>query len=264
MEVLEALAGLTAIAIENARQYEELNRAKEETAAAEAVAWMGIFGSNWSHGINQRTFAIRNYLATLRTTLPTEGLPSELLDLIEEATNEIQHIPLTSQLPVTPGAVQTPVEIDGALREQVEKWCKRRDDVERVYHLGCATVQAAIDREWLDVALEKLINNALKAMLEGGRLEIASERVGERIFVRLADTGRGIPDETRPYFLKQSIPHETSIKMERKGTGVGVLIARLIFRRYGGDLELLWSERGKGTVLRITLPCAQESTPREK
>ena len=73
-----------------------------------------------------------------------------------------------------------------------------------------------------------------------------------------------IPDETRAYFLKQPIPHGISAKLERKGTGVGVLIARLIFRRYGGDLELLWSEPGKGTALRIMLPCAHESTPKEE
>ncbi|MGD9099521.1 MAG: GAF domain-containing protein [Anaerolineae bacterium] len=255
MDMLGALAGLAAMAIENARQYQELKNAEEETAAAEAVAWMGVFGSNWAHGINQRTYAIRNYLATLRTILSTEESPGKLLDLIEEATEEIQHIPVTSQqLPATLGAVQSPVEIDDALHKQVEKWSKRRDDVERVYDLHCAGVRAAIDQEWLKIALEKLINNALKAMRDGGRLEITSEQSGEHILIRLADTGPGIPDKALDYFLKKPIPQEIKEKLDSKGTGVGVLIARLIFRRYGGNLELAWSEPGKGTALDITLP----------
>ena len=243
------------MAIANARQYEELNRAKEEKAAFEAVAWMGIFGSHWTHGINQRTYTIRNCLATLRVMLATEERSDKVLDMIEQATIEIQRIPITTQLPVTSEAVQSPIEIDNALHEQMEKWSKRRDDVERVYDLDCDGVRAIIDQEWLDVALEKLINNALKAMTQGGMLEITSERIGERVFVRLTDTGPGIPDEARTYFLKEPIPREVKIKLDSKGSGVGVLIARLIFRRYGGDVELLWSERGKGTTLRIVLPC---------
>jgi GAF domain-containing protein len=263
MDTLGALAGLAAMAIENARQYQELKSAEEEAAAAEAVAWMGVFGSNWAHGINQRTYAIRNYLATLRTILPTAELPGELLDAIEEATKEIQHIPVTSQLPVTLGAVQSPVEIDDVLRKQVEKWSRRRDDVERVYHLGCAGVRAAIDQEWLEIALEKLVNNALKAMHDGGRLEITSEQSGEHVLVHLADTGPGIPDQARDYFLKKPIPQDIKEKLDNKGTGVGVLIARLIFRRYGGDLKLAWSEPGKGTALDMTLPRAKGSAEGE-
>jgi signal transduction histidine kinase len=106
-----------------------------------------------------------------------------------------------------------------------------------------------------------LINNALKAMGDGGRLEVASEQDGESIFIHLTDTGPGIPVETRAYFLKQPVPHEVKAELGRKGTGVGVLIARLVFRRYGGELKLLWSEQGKGTTLRIILPRAQANAP---
>jgi signal transduction histidine kinase len=126
--------------------------------------------------------------------------------------------------------------------------------------LQCAGDRVAIDQDWLEIALEKLINNAFKAMADGGQLKVTSKRVQEGILVRLADTGPGIPAAAKDYFLKRPIPKEIKDQLGTSGTGVGVLIAQLILRHYGGDLKLAWSERGKGTALDITLPCVQINT----
>jgi signal transduction histidine kinase len=69
--------------------------------------------------------------------------------------------------------------------------------------------------------------------------------------VTITDNGRGISDRIRPYFLKERIPQQFT---GTGSTGIGGLIARYIFRAFSGDLELLWSESGRGTALRITLP----------
>jgi signal transduction histidine kinase len=112
-------------------------------------------------------------------------------------------------------------------------------------------VRACIEKDWLNVALEKLISNALKAMPGEGQLRLDSLYRGNQVEVRITDTGCGISEKIRPYFLKERIPPELS---GSTGTGIGVLIARYIFRGFGGDLELLWSEPGRGTVLQVTLP----------
>ena len=39
---------------------------------------------------------------------------------------------------------------------------------------------------------------------------------------------------------------------------MGALMAKFILREYGGDLRLLWTEKGVGTALAITLPIADE------
>jgi signal transduction histidine kinase len=118
-----------------------------------------------------------------------------------------------------------------------------------VLDLHCAGLRAHIDREWLDVAMEKLINNALKAMPEGGQLKISSRPRSGQVEVNITDTGHGLSEKVRPYFLKQQIPKEFT-----SGSGIGALIAQYIFRTFGGDLELLWSEPSRGTALRVLLP----------
>lgn len=255
-QTIQMFANQAAIAIKNAMQYEDIEKAykdaekvRGELAATEAVAWMGILGSSWSHGVNQKSFAIRNYVEVLRALMPPELEVEDVLSQIETAADDIKNIPITQPLPTTPGTGHSVVEIDDALQKQVQKWCRPRQDIHVQFDLHCPHVQAQIDREWLEVALEKLVSNALKAMANGGTLTVSSERVRDQVRICLADTGHGIPDYAREHFLKDRIPKE-----DGSGTGVGVLIARLIFRRYGGELALLWTEPGLGTILEILLP----------
>jgi signal transduction histidine kinase len=249
-ELIEGLAAQAAIAIQNARRYDDLERAKGDLAATEAVAWMGLFGSSWAHAVTQKTSAIRNYLAVLSDYVPQDSKAQDVLSMTEEAVKAIQGIPIVQQLPPDP---RTPsaVDLDATLRSQVQRWCRSRPEVELVFDLKCDGIRTHIDRDWLDVAMEKLINNALKAMPDRGRLEVSSRYQSKSVDVKITDVGCGIPDGVRPRFLKDRIPQDIT---DSGSTGIGALIAKYIFRAYGGDLELLWSERGQGTTLCITLP----------
>jgi K+-sensing histidine kinase KdpD len=249
-EIIEALANQAAIAIQNAQRYDELERTKGNLVATEAVAWIGLFGSSWAHSVTQKTAAVRNYLAVLADYLPMDSQTQELVGKIEEVMRAIQRIPITQQLPSKPTmATELELDIDIALKQQTQRWCRSHPQVKSVLDLHCSGLRAHIDREWLDVAMEKLINNALKAMPEGGQLKISSRPRSGQVEVSIADTGQGLSEKVRPYFLKQQIPKEFT-----SGSGIGALIAQYIFRTFGGDLELLWSEPSRGTALRVLLP----------
>lgn len=249
-ELIEGLAAQAAIAIQNARRYDELERTKGDLAATEAVAWMGLFGSSWAHAVTQKTSAIRNYLAVLTDYVPQNSKAQDVLGMIEEAVKAIQGIPIVQQLPPDPRTA-TAVDLDAALRSQVQRWCRSRPEIELVFDLKCDGIRTHMDRDWLDVAMEKLVNNALKAMPDSGRLEVSSRYQSKSVEVKITDVGCGIPDRVRSYFLKDRIPQNIT---DSGSTGIGALIARYIFRAFGGDLELLWSEPGQGTTLCITLP----------
>jgi GAF domain-containing protein/AmiR/NasT family two-component response regulator len=249
-EIVEGMATQAAIAIQNAQRYDELEQAKDALAATEAVAWMGLFGSSWAHGVTQKTSAVRNYLTVLADYLPQDGKVQELLTGIEDAVKAIQGIPIVQKLP-SESRVAATLDLDATLRDQVRRWCRSHSEVELVFEMKCEGIRTHIDKEWLDVAMEKLINNALRAMPGGGQLKIASAYRGGKVEVKVIDTGYGISEGIRPYFLKKQIPKEFT---SAGGTGIGALIARYIFRAFGGDLDLLWSEGGRGTGLRITLP----------
>jgi GAF domain-containing protein len=249
-EIIEGLAAQAAIAIQNAQSYDELERAKGKLAATEAVAWMGLFGSSWAHSVTQKTSAVCNYLAVLADRLPPDDKTQDLLTRIEEAVRAIQGIPMVQKLPSESRSTTT-LNIDHALQVQVPRWCRSHPEVELVFDLKCEGIRTHIDEEWLDVGLEKLISNALKAMPNGGQIGVTSRNQGKKVEVKISDTGCGILEEIRPNFLKEPIPPEL---VGSGSTGIGVLIAQYIFRAFGGDLELSWSEPRRGTALRITLP----------
>ena len=99
-----------------------------------------------------------------------------MLSQIQAAADEIKNIPITQPLPTTPGTSHGAVQIDEALRKQVQKWCRPLQDILVQFDLHCPHLQAQIDQGWLAVALEKLVSNALKAMADGGTLTVSSER----------------------------------------------------------------------------------------
>lgn len=69
-----------------------------------------------------------------------------------------------------------------------------------------------MDREQIVSALVDLERNALEAMPDGGKLTIAVEGDDRIITLRLADTGRGIPEENIPLLFTPFLPPNRSVK----------------------------------------------------
>ncbi len=95
-----------------------------------------------------------------------------------------------------------------------------------------------------------LIDNALDAVAEGGRVTVTAARDGEAVVVRVIDDGPGIPPEVKsrmfdPFFTTKPVG---------SGTGLGLDIAQRLVGRHEG-LIAMTSEPGK-TEFRVTLPVA--------
>ena len=97
-----------------------------------------------------------------------------------------------------------------------------------------------------------LIDNALDAVAESGRVTITAERRLDTVIVRIVDDGPGIPPEIRerifdPFFTTKPVG---------QGTGLGLDIARRLVRRNDGDIE--FESRPGRTEFRVTLPVASD------
>jgi signal transduction histidine kinase len=101
-----------------------------------------------------------------------------------------------------------------------------------------------------------LIDNALDAVPDSGRVEVRANREGRRVVVRIIDNGSGIPAQIRerifdPFF---------STKPVGQGTGLGLDIVRRLVRHNDGEISLE-SEPGR-TEFRVALPMAEiDDTP---
>ena len=87
-------------------------------------------------------------------------------------------------------------------------------------------------------------------MPNGGQLTVTTRLVGDYVKITIKDTGHGLSDFVRPYFLKRMVPHRSG----ESGTGMGALIARFVALSHGGDLVLIDSRINQGTELCMTLP----------
>jgi signal transduction histidine kinase len=95
-----------------------------------------------------------------------------------------------------------------------------------------------------------LIDNAIDAVSESGRVIVSASRYRNCVVVRIEDNGCGIPDNIRDRIFD---PFVTS-KPVGQGTGLGLNIARQLIRRNNGDIEVE-SQPGR-TEFRVTLPTA--------
>jgi two-component system, sporulation sensor kinase E len=96
-------------------------------------------------------------------------------------------------------------------------------------------------------ALMNLIKNAMQAMTKGGSLTLQTGQSAEAVWVTVADTGGGIPQDQIDHIF------EPFFTTKKKGTGLGLMIVQRIVRQHGGRIELE-SHVGQGTMFRIWLP----------
>jgi signal transduction histidine kinase len=77
--------------------------------------------------------------------------------------------------------------------------------------------------------------------------------VNEAVF-EVEDTGSGIPAEERERVFDRFYRSDSAA--EGGGSGLGLAIVRRIAERHGGHVELLDSARGKGLLVRVSIPLA--------
>ena len=96
-----------------------------------------------------------------------------------------------------------------------------------------------------------LIDNALDAVAESGRIDVSASHERHRVVVRVVDNGPGVPAEIRgrlfePFFTTKPVG---------KGTGLGLDIVQRLVRHNDGEIELE-STPGR-TEFRVSLPIAE-------
>ena len=103
------------------------------------------------------------------------------------------------------------------------------------------------NREMIVQLFFNLFMNALNAMEGSGKLHVEGEQKGERVHVRVSDTGPGIPDDIVDNIFD---PFFTTSKTE-KGVGLGLTLCYFIMQDHDGKIELD-TEFEKGAAFDLT------------
>ncbi|MFN3878225.1 MAG: ATP-binding protein [Brevundimonas sp.] len=109
------------------------------------------------------------------------------------------------------------------------------------------------DEHRIGQALDHLLENAARAVSEGGAVELKAETGAAEVRLTVSDTGRGIP-----YHLQAHV-FDRFVRRERGGPGVGLALVKALVELHGGWAEVE-SEPGKGAAFILHLPLGASTT----
>jgi two-component system, OmpR family, sensor kinase len=178
---------------------------------------------------------------------------SDVADLVEELDRlgELAEDLLLLATAERPGTlVLGPVDVEDLVVSAARRWSRT---AERAWSVEVA-VEGVVhaDRARLDGALDAVIENALQATEPSDVISLGVRAVDMDAVVEVRDTGRGIPLAVLPRVFDRfaSVGPEGE---HRRGTGLGLPIARAIAQAHGGSLSIR-SLVGRGTVATFRLP----------
>ncbi len=231
-----------------------------ELAEAQKMAMLGTLAAGLAHEVRNPAGAILASLPVIRRALgPDEtGRPTpapervlELVAVVEDSTRRITAlVDDLLRFSHVERAAPVPWEPDAAVKRVVHLLGHRFQRV-KVEEDLCYASEVEGQGGQLDQVLMNLLDNALKAIGDGGTLRVATRDAGDGVRITVDDDGPGIdPDDLPrifdPFFTTRGVGD---------GTGLGLYLSRRIVEAHGGRLEAQNLDGG-GARFELWLPGA--------
>lgn len=275
IELLTTLSNQAAIAIENARLYNNMEEIVEEQTGEikeknlrlqQLLKMKSDFLSIASHQLRTPLTAIRGLLA-MQAEGDLEKLPKT------EQKKEQQHmLESANRLSNIVNDLLDAMELEGGhLNFQfkdvnvVEILNQIAEDLKPNYDKKGITLTMNVPKDFppieaepkmLHEALENIIDNAEKYTNKGG-VTVTLSRKKKHITIEVKDTGIGIPQTDKPRLFEKFSRGEKSSYQHTDGSGLGLFIAKNVITEHHGDISVESEGEGKGTTVTITLPTTQ-------
>lgn len=267
VESLKSLANACAPGLNNAilqeklrAQIQELERMNELIKSNQAylmqherLADIGTLASKTAHEFRIPLVAIGGYARRILKTIGTDKFDPKMVEIIIEEvdrladiTSEILEYSRISKLNIKECDVNNIIQqslnhLEGKLAAsgiKTEQNFSQKDLIIKV------------DPEKLKQVILNVIDNAIDAMNEGGKLKIKTSRQKEYVVLEISDTGEGIDKNDLDNLF--NLFYTT----KNRGTGLGLPVSKKIIDDHGGNI-VINSTPGKGSVFSIRLPAIQ-------
>ena len=234
---------------------------RDLTAAKESDRVKSDFLANMSHEIRTPLTAIRGY---------TEEIAESLDDARSvEITERIRHN--CARLQAVMDDMLSVAQVDGGTIECNVTSCNPRkvlkDNLvgfEEAIRKKGLSLKVAIsddvpdlvnsDPELIGRILSHVVGNAVKFTDEGGiEIELRQEP-SNALIIEVSDTGVGIPKDRFDHVFRRFTQVDTSRTRKYEGAGLGLSISHALAKRLGGDLTIVRSAPGEGSLFRLSLP----------
>jgi PAS domain S-box-containing protein len=246
-----ALADRAALALDNARLYQE---AREANRGRDDVLKMV------SHDLRNSL----NAIGFIATELARQG-GSPLATQIRTAATLADRLlgDMGALLVIESGAL-----VLGRVMESVDSIIKEVADLfrpladARAIELRAVTepagLTAFVDRHRMVQAVSNVVANAVEISQEGGRVDMAVKRVGDEVVFAVSDSGPGIaPAELDQVFSKGRLGNDGR---RRASVGLGLVISKEYVEAHGGRIRVE-NQPGSGSTFTIAIPIRPHEPP---
>ncbi|MBQ8502940.1 MAG: HAMP domain-containing histidine kinase [Clostridia bacterium] len=234
---------------------EDFNKMAEELSSIETLKT--DFIANVSHELKTPLAVIQNYSTMLQAKELDEETRLEYAKNLNRASRNLSDL-ITSILRLNKLENQQifPTYQKFNLSEQIcecmlkfeEQWEKK--EIEIITELD-EEIEIESDKELLDIVWSNLLSNAFKFSEKGGTVSVQMLKENQFVFVRIADTGCGMTEETGRHIFEKFYQGDTS--HATKGNGLGLALVKRVIDITMGEITVE-SEIGKGSAFTVKLP----------
>ena len=262
VELMKTFATQSALAIQNARLFREIEIKSRELQVASQHK--SEFLANMSHELRTPLNAIIGYSELLEEEAGDLDGGRLVPDLQKIATAAKHQLSLINDIldlsKVEAGRMELevadfdlPTAIDNALALVRERATRRGISLGSLLDGAPGAIRA--DERKVKQVLLNLLSNALKFTPEGGRIDVRAVTNGDMVEISVTDTGVGIAAEDQEAVFEEFRQVGTADK-KVEGTGLGLALCRKFVELHGGRIWVK-SQVGQGSTFTFTLPVRQ-------
>lgn len=256
IQIATTLAAQAAIAIENARLLDELQRAYDDLAELDQLK--SDFVSVASHELRTPLAVILGYASFLRDEVSGEA--GEQLEIVLQSAMRLRSIidDMVNLRHVDTGESQlerevfSMTELISEVSNEFVQLARAKELVLRI-DLPDNPLKIDADRQKIYLVLANLLSNAIKFTPDRGRVQVSAERKGDELWIAVMDTGVGISERDHNRIFDRFFQVEPSLTRRYEGMGLGLSIAKDMVELHNGRV---WVESvaGKGSRFTVVLP----------
>jgi len=264
LDILLPLSRTLAIAISNAKLFDELGKTQAEAAQREKMAVIGTLSAGINHEICNPLGIARGqceaFLLNIKDGLYNDKSADELLnkakDIMAKVIKETDRATtITKKLSnfAKPAkgeaeAVNIDKEIDDVL--DMVGYELKLEKIGFHKHIEKDLPNIFVNKKQFHEVLFNLIRNAGQAIGEKGEIVIIAKQDRGKISIDIKDTGSGIPEDK----LNELFNPFFTTKYPCKGTGLGLFIVKQVVEKNGGKIYLKETKAGEGTTFTVEFP----------
>lgn len=254
MELQQANGEIKALALNLAKNVEELKKTQKQLIQTEKLASTGRLAADIAHEINNPIGIIVSSVECMLLD-GEQTLSEEFMNDAKVIINQADRISKITRSLLSfarlPVEEKSSVDINEIIRETISLFSKH------LFKRGISVHQDLMkniplilgNSNQIQQILVNLINNASDAMAQGGNLYLRTKCLNQNLMIEIEDEGCGMTAEQ----LDKIFDPFYTTKGKGLGTGLGLSISYGLVEEHGGEIEVV-SKEGEGTCFTVSFP----------